>query len=163
MEKSFIRYCLILIVFFIGCKPKPESLKFTGITHTDKLGTIEGKPDTSDWRSDDIFTQRENALFNGPLTKACNPQKIRIVFYPNPCRTKSTLFAFKDSTVRLAIRLVDKDLNVIMSNDSIMKAGLELNLSSYKTDDTLRLYYKFISKDGCESNGHGDIYVNPYK
>lgn len=138
-------------------------MKFTGITQTDNFGTIQGTPDTTDWRSDDVWTSREMALFKDSIDNECQPKKFRIVFFPNPCRKKSTLFAFKDSTVRLAIRLVDKDMNIIMSKDNVSKTGLEFNLSSFKTDDTLRLYYKFIVGDSCEYKGHGDIFVNPYK
>jgi hypothetical protein len=138
-------------------------MKFTGITQTDNFGNILGNPDTTDWRTDDHWTAREMALFRDSVDNDCPSKKFRIIFFPNPCRKKSTLYAFKDSNVRLAIRLVDKDMNVIMSNDSIYKSGMEFNLSSFKTDDTIRLYYKFIVGDSCEYRGHGDIFVNPYK
>ncbi|HEY4785573.1 MAG TPA: hypothetical protein VIH57_05970 [Bacteroidales bacterium] len=163
MRSYFVFVCLIFIPIFSGCKSKPESIKFTGITQMDKFGTIEGTPDTTDWGSKDIWTAREKALFADSFSTNCKAVNFRAMFYPNPCRKKSTLYLLKDSTVRVAIRLVDKDLNVIMSNDSVYKSAMEFDLSSFKTDDTIRLYYKFITKDKCEYRGHGDISVNPYK
>lgn len=138
-------------------------MKFSGVTKTDNFGTIDGMPDTTDWRCDDVWTSRERALFKDSIDNECSPKQYRIMFYPNPCRKKSTLFAFKDPKVRLAIRLVDKDMNVIMSNDNVSQSGLGFNLSSFKTDDTIRVYYKFVLGDSCEYRGHGDIFVNPYK
>ncbi len=164
MKKDLIYVCLILFPFFIGChKSKPESLKFTGITNMDNFGTVEGTPDTTDWRCDDTWTKREKALFPDSFVENCKPVKYRAMFYPNPCRKKATLYFMKDSSVRVAIRLVDKDLNVIMHSDSIYRPVVPIDLSSFTTDDTIRLYYKFITKDKCEYQGHGDIFVHPYK
>lgn len=154
----------ILVLMVLGCAPKkPESMKFSGVTLMDKFGTFDGKPDTTDWRCDDVWTAREAALFKDSIDNECAPKHYKVLFYPNPCRQKSTLFAFKDPKVRMAIRLVDKDMNVILSNDDVNPRGLEFDLSSFKTDDTIRVYYKFFAGDSCEYRGHGDIWVHPYK
>jgi len=164
MKKKLYYVSLMLAPFFVGCHTsKPESLKFAGITQMDKFGTVEGKADTTDWQSNDTWTDREKALFSESASVSCKPALYRAMFYPNPCRKKSTLYFDKDSLVRVAFRLVDKDLNVIMSKDSVFKSALEFDLSSFKTEDTLRVYYKFITKDKCEYTGHGDILVSPYK
>jgi len=164
MKKRLFYVGLMLVPLFASCNTsKPKSEKFTGITQMDNFGTVQGIQDTTDWRCNDSFTDKENALFPESSAEPCKLVSYKTIFYPNPCRKKSTLYFVKDPSVRVAFRLVDKDFNVIMSKDSIYNSPLEFDLSSFKTDDTIRLYYKFITKDKCEYNGHGDIFVNPYK
>jgi len=163
MKKINLLISLAILLMVFSCKTKQEPILFTGITHMDKFGTMEGEADTSDWRCDDKWNTNEKALFTDSFSETCKPVQYKAMFYPNPCRSKSTLYFIKDSNVRVSIRIVDKNLNVIMHSDSIRRPIIPIDLSSITADDTIRVYYKFITKDKCEYKGHGDIFVNPYK
>lgn len=165
MKNLKFLFGLILLISAISCnnKPKPEPMVFTGFTKMDKLGTIEGTADTTDWRCDDQWTKKEKSLFTDSFAENCKAVHYKAMFYPNPCRTKSTFYVMKDSGVRVELRIVDKNMNVIMHSDSIIKPVVPIDLSSFTADDTIRIYYKFITPDKCEYKGHGDILVNPYK
>jgi hypothetical protein len=164
MKNAMIFLGIIASIGIISCKDKGPEIKFTGITGMDKFGAVVGKADTTDWRTDDQWLDKEQKLFSENFSANCaDPGKYRIMFYPNPCRSKSTLYAVKDSGVRVAIRLVDKNFNVIMSQDSVYVSSLSVDLSSFTLNDTIRLYYKFITPDNCEYWGHGDIFVQPYE
>jgi hypothetical protein len=164
MKNSIVFLGILLVIFTLSCKTQGPKIDIKGITELDKFGALIGKADSSDWRTDDKWIESEKKLFSDSFSTKCPyPQKFSIMFYPNPCKNKSTLYAIKDSSVRLAIRLVDKNYNVIMANDSVFASAMTVDMSSFKTNDTVRLYYKFITKDHCEFRGHGDILVQPYK
>ena len=154
---SVLAACLLL-----GCKPKVEvvKVKFTGITQTDKFGTIVGRADSSDWRTDDVWIKEEKALFNASYTESApQPEQLKVLFYANPCRGQSVVYVKKDSTTRMSVRLVDRDFNVLFSKDSIYENKLLLGLNTLTSNDTVRLYYKFIDINNNEFKGHGDIFL----
>ncbi|HEY3369254.1 MAG TPA: hypothetical protein VGK10_00320 [Prolixibacteraceae bacterium] len=165
---------VIFIVSLLACNKSKENLPadskiyFKGITKMDDMGYSLSSPDTTDWRFDDKWTAKEEALFttttfNTPTIK----YSTRIILYPNPFQSifRINLNNMPDSSY-LAIRLVDKDFNIILKKDSIV---LSINLcpqvisgndtmliSGY---DTLRLYYKMIDHLNYEFKGHGDILI----
>lgn len=154
---------ILLCCAAISCNPPVQPMKFTGITHTNDFGRVIGTADTTDWGCTDNWTDKEKKLFKHSFARDCKPVNYKAMFYPNPCRKKSILYLVKDKDVRVALRLVDKEMNVILSIDSVYQSTRVFNLSSIKNDDTLRLYYMFITPQKCEYRGHGDIFVNPYK
>jgi hypothetical protein len=146
----------------VGCQTKDTSpkIKFSGVTQTDKFGTVVGKADSSDWRLDDKWVDKEKALFNATYNDGGSlPENLSVVFFANPCRGQSVLYIKKDTTVRLSVRLVDKEFNVLFSKDSIYDNKLLLDLNSLAMNDTVRLYYKFIDDKNNEFKGHGDIHL----
>lgn len=168
MRKFIFLLVTVCALYLISCKNSDNNSKivFSGVTKTDNFGTVQGSRDTTDWRLDDQWQDIEAKLFKESFSTGCTDslkQRFRVMFYPNPARQKATLYVIKDSGIRFSYRLVDKDFNVIMSDDSFFGSTLSMNMSSFTSDDTIRIYYKFITSDRCEVRGHGDIFVMPYK
>jgi hypothetical protein len=159
MKKTFIYIGITAMLVIAGCnKSTGPKLIFEGVTEMDKFGAVVGKADSTDWRTDEVWTEKEKQLFKTTYNeKGTSATKLKVMFYPNPCRGKSVLFLTKDSTTKLALRIVDKDFNVVMSSDSITDKALQLDLSSLAQYDTVRMYYKLIDAQKNEFKGHGDV------
>lgn len=173
--KKGILISIIYVVVLLACKEENENasidtkIHFKGITKIDEEGYLTAPPDTTDWRFDDRWTAKEEALFpthNQPLNLDCSAQ---IILYPNPFQDLFRINLQKmPQSSRLSIRLVDKDFNVLMKKDSIVRSitlipyvivgkdTLGLATAGY---DTLRIYYKLIDALNNEFKGHGDVLI----
>jgi len=155
--------CLIA-TFAVSCKDdaakNPESIVFKGIRVTDVNGKVY-ENDLTDWQLAETWNDTENSLFAEKRTNVCDTANIgyKVVSYPNPCNGIFNLYISKPIESRLAFRIVDRNYNVLLSQDSVYSNGIAINVQSFNIkNDTVRLYYKFLGTD-CELKGHGDIKI----
>lgn len=140
---------------------KPEIIVFKGITLTDNQGWVI-ENDLSDWQLAESWNETENSLFAEKKTNFCDTANIgfKVVSYPNPCNDIFWLYISKPVETRFAFRLVDRNYNLLLSQDSVYSNGIAINVQRFNIkNDTVRLYYKFLGLD-CELKGHGDIKID---
>lgn len=159
---------LSVIVSFvlIGCKKnepeipvkEPEKITFKGIVNRDAKG-IPYSEDADDWNFKDKWVEQELSLFGKSLNTSCQlPESYGIIAYPNPCIDKIAIHVNKPDSVRLAVRIVDKNFNTLLSKDSLYAKINVIDLATLSIKDTVRIYYKFMDKS-CEFRGHGDVVI----
>jgi hypothetical protein len=139
---------------------KMDTITFNGITKTTINGELISQ-DASDWKLQESWTDKETSLFIEKKDNSCIPENnnYSIISYPNPCDGIFNLHISKPDGCRLAFRIVDKNFNVLLSQDSVFSTSLGINLNdSGISNDTVRIYYKFFGSD-CELKGHGDIKI----
>lgn len=162
----YIAFGVIICNFIISCEgddatdTKPNTIVFNGITMTDNNGWVI-KNDPNDWKLAETWTEKENSLFVEKMTNTCNAENTdyKVVSYPNPCYSKFNLYISKPTDSRYAFRIVDRNYNVLLSQDSVFSSGLSINVQGFGiTNDTVRIYYKILGPD-CELKGHGDIKI----
>lgn len=155
----------VLLFMIISCqkeknKDTTDEIVFEGITMTDECGNFMSQ-DTTDWKFTDNWTDKENALFIEKRDNICNINdfKYSIIAYPNPYDGIFSMEILKPENSRLAIRMVDQDFNVLISNDSITSHVIALTFRDLNlSNEIVRIYYKILSED-CELRGHGDIQI----
>ncbi len=163
--RNSIVIIFVFVFSFFSCEKDKEqknsdsTIYFTGISKKDFEGNSLSEPDETDWRFDDEWTTKEEDLFTE--TYSCSNQECltNIVVYPNPFQNRFILnLSDLPNSSRLAIRLVNKNFDVLFEHDSIegIVSIMPPNISGY---DTLRLYYKLIDSENYEFKGHGDILV----
>jgi len=173
MNRFLILISLLLSLFYFSCEndkvdPKDETdlneetdtIIFYEITKTTETGAIISD-DTTDWKFDDEWSETENSLFPTNIKNNCNSDNYNysIIAYPNPCEDLFRLDISKPNEDRFSFRIVDRDYNILMSNDSIYSSSILIKTTDLEiSDDTVRMYYKLIAQD-CESKGHGDIKI----
>ena len=173
LTKSVVFLCTIFMVIISGmitsCEEDKdvantinETIVFEGITVTDNNGwVIENDPD--DWTLAENWSDKENSLFVGKNVSACDNANSEYLIHPaflNPCINQFNLGFTKPANSRFAFRIVDRNYNVLLSQDSVFSNGIAINVQDFNiTNDTVRLYYKFFGLD-CELKGHGDIKIN---
>lgn len=144
-------------------EPEPEIIYFTGVSLTDENGQAMSSPDTTDWRLDDEWTAAEKALFPAAPENTCAAADSMSLWpaYPNPAGNVLGLSLNSQAGKQWDFRLVDQDLNPVLSLDGYTATGgsnsFHLNLSSVTVKDTLRLYYQVQLNNGCTLRGHGDL------
>lgn len=160
----FLSAVCILTVFAVSCKDdvtkNPESIVFKGIRVTDVNGKVY-ENDPTDWLLAENWNETENSLFAEKRTNLCDTASIgyKVVSYPNPCNGIFNLYISKPIDSRFAFRIVDRNYNLLLSQDSVYSNGIAINVTKFNiTNDTLRLYYKLFGLD-CELKGHGDIKI----
>ena len=139
---------------------KTDTILFNGITMTTVNGELISQ-DMSDWNIQESWTDKESSLFDEKKDNSCilENNNYSIISYPNPCEGIFYLHIAKPDESRLAFRIVDRNFNVLLSNDSIFSTSLAISLNdSGISNDTVRIYYKFLGSD-CELKGHGDIKI----
>jgi len=155
--------CVLVLLLLIGigtsCDKGPDPngpIVFEGLTLIDENGLVLGF-DSDDWRLDDEWRDDEAALFMENKSTDCNDAAgWDIIGYPNPSDGQFFIQMAKPESVRLAYRLVDEDLNVLISRDSIFNDVIIVNARNFLIQDTVRMYYKLIDGE-CEYRGHGDL------
>lgn len=143
-------------------KEKEESntneIIFEGISITDVYGGLSSQ-DTTDWNLNDIWMDKENSLFTEKKDNKCSSDEYSIISYPNPCDGIFLLRLTKPDDSRFAFRVVDKDFNVLVTQDSIMSNSIAISLEGFNvSNEIVRIYYKYFGMD-CELKGHGDIKI----
>jgi hypothetical protein len=163
---------LILIIslvclYLISCKKDNDSKhEFAGITMTDEAGSSIGFTDTTDWRTDDVFTAEEKELFDtinfqgsGDLkntAKSVINLPTIIHFYPNPTATIGTFYFGADNYI-INIVIVDNEFNIKISHRLIDYTFVtftfeEFNSSIYRAYYVIQdMHFKIVGM------GHGDI------
>lgn len=162
MNKPF--FILIITVLISNCKQENVSpqiekkIYFTGLTKTDIAGDIITN-DATDWKANDTWVKQESDLFTSSYQTTCNPShNYKIIAFPNPGNGIFFLFIDKTPSTRVALRLVDENFKVLISNDSITQTNIAFDAQRFGIKDTVRLYYMFI-ENNCEFKGHGDILI----
>jgi hypothetical protein len=174
--KRFLSYMLIILLFS-SCKKESEYL-FTGITERDTDGLIAGNIDKSDWKMDDIWTEREEHLFdtitikyadNEAVGENLNRSKMNLIEkssclgYPNPVYS---ILILRIQSVGITFRfvIVNSNYNIIDSGNQKVSTPLSISLSvsdrkNYKLNDIYRVYYRIEHVNGNVEKGHGDFKI----
>lgn len=161
MNKAFLTFIAVIVLF--GCHdegPAPAETKiyFTGITRTDITAYVITN-DTTDWTTNDIWSEKESDLFSTTHLTTCNiPYPYHIIAYPNPGNGIFSLHIDKNLAAHLDVVLVDENFNKLITTDSIIHNSIAFDAGTFGIHDTVRLYYKFVNNN-CEFRGHGDIVI----
>ena len=159
--------CIILSFLFLTCSKEEsgvnsiveDKITFNGISERDPTGVPVREADPDDWNFKDTWAAQELALFGKGYGSDCMlPEAYNIMAYPNPIIDKVVIDAGKPESVRLAIRVVDRNFKVLLALDSIYSKSTMLDFSKFGIQDTVRVYYKYID-NSCEYRGHGDILI----
>jgi len=139
----------------------PKTIVFNGITITDNNGwVIQNDPD--DWKLTESWTEKENSLFVEKNVNLCDNGNPDYAIHPSHLNSSSSQFNLnftKPAGSRFAFRIVDRNYNVLLSNDSIFTNAIVFDVQSFNIkNDTVRMYYKYLGPD-CELKGHGDIKI----
>jgi hypothetical protein len=153
---------LLFLLTAVGCNKEKTPVKkryyFTRITPTDPNRNLMGAPDTTDWKTGDVWNEAEEKLFADSYATNCTPpHPYTITVSPNQCVNSFMAWFNKDSSTQVNMRLVDENLNVLLSVDSVTARAVAIDVSSF-VKNTVRLYYKFIANN-CEFKGYGDILI----
>jgi hypothetical protein len=158
--KKIIIIGLIMSVFTSSCEKDTEENLFTGITESNEFGeTIS--VDETDWNLTENWNETENSLFSESFDNLCSTDSEYYLLsaYPNPCDDIAMLKFIVPDDKRVAFRIVDKDYNILVSQDNA-SSDIAINFEYLKVqNDIVRVYYKIFG-ESCELNGHGDIKVN---
>ncbi|GLU56568.1 hypothetical protein [Dyadobacter frigoris] len=136
----------------------PEKITFSGILLRDERGLPLSEVDPDDWNIKDTWVEQEISLFGSNLKTNCPATDYEIIAYPNPVKDKAAIHVYKPDSVRLAIRIVDKNFKTLFAKDSLYTKINMIDFSAFGITDTVRVYYKFIN-GGCEFRGHGDVVI----
>lgn len=137
---------------------EPEKIKFSGILVRDAKGLPLSPVDPDDWNIKDTWVEQEISLFGSNFRTDCPATDYEIIAYPNPAIDKASIHVYKPDSVRLAIRIVDKNFKTLFAKDSLYSKINMVDFSAFGITDTVRVYYKFIN-GGCEFRGHGDVVI----
>jgi hypothetical protein len=153
-------------------KDKIYKVDASKITSTDENGDLTGEVDSSDWRFDDTWNEKEFALFNfGDTVSKWGMGKataLSAIAAPNPA-SSVIMFTFRaDQPTLLKIAVTDEYLNVIYTKavrlekysnvDPNIGLGIDVRNSKFTHPGFYRIYYAFYSQDGIlYKKGHGDF------
>lgn len=156
--KFRILFSLLIFSGFLSSCIKLGST-FSGISETSITGELISG-DSDDWNFDDVWTRQESSLFDIKRDETCDQNfRLQACAYPNPCTDVFYIYFPASDSVRIDVRIVNNDYDVLYSADSVGRQ-LYLQTDSLGVDkEIIRVYYKVISGD-CEFRGHGDILIN---
>lgn len=170
---------LISAVLLTDCKKDEGKVVVSGITEVDATGNSLGTVDPNDWNIGDLWTAKEEALFQSleltsaqaylksvaPVDTSSTTNTIKVnPAYPNPFKT---IIAFtvsnKIGSGTFEYVFVNTDLAVLKSG---MTNSFEVGTTSWAFDlsdnatfapnNLYRMYYKFVVGN-VVFRGHGDI------
>jgi hypothetical protein len=165
----------ILFSLFVSCE-KDQDGAFSGITKTDEQGSAVGSVDRTDWRFDDVWNRKEEALFNpnnfSSVKNSFHTQdstigvgfitESRATAYPNPAK-EVLIFTIKSDADTIMFVMVDGGYNMILAKKHIGGNGSwsvdVSNRQIFKTNRLYRIYYKLEYADHNAERGHGDFKV----
>jgi hypothetical protein len=157
--------------------PTPSSPTYpvvSGYTLTDLTGNLIGPSDTTDWRTDEVWSQSVQNLFGGvAYDPSCNFEDsiTSMNGFPNPTTNFFTIAVspiefstgvYFDSLTKVDLILVNQRHEIIVPKLQITNT-IDFSLQSadsIATDTIFRVYYKFTDKNNCVRCGHGDILRN---
>lgn len=152
--------------------PEIGPIVFGGITATDNNGALIYDNDSTDWKVNENWNIKEEALFNIKRDNYCFSEEVIIIppftsslrvisVYPNPNTGRFIIETFDSTNYSLLVRIVDRDYNVLESFDTTASytQGTFFDLRDLNIiNDTIRVYYKIIEED-CELKGHGNLLI----
>jgi hypothetical protein len=171
MKKITLTFGVFLIVL---CCHKDSDFEFSGISEWDETGVLIGNYDKTDWRFDDIWNAREDALFRNVNFKSTESEKIqenytsdyvtasKSMAFPNPAKFMLLLMIESNAdTIKYVI--VNNNYNIIFANKSSGKCTRwSIDVSDrkkYRANSIYRIYYKLEYINGDTEKGHGDIKI----
>ena len=155
---------IFLFAIIVSCKK--DKINARSITSTDALGNVTGSVDASDWRFDDSWNSKEQALFNFAdtvnTTGLLQADNNFAIAYPNPATTLISFhFATNKSTLAKWV-ITDEELHVLMKGYFIFNSNydftIDLTNAGFSTGNYYRIYYGLYSQGGVlYRRGHGDF------
>jgi len=163
--------CLLILTCWLSqnaCKPeaapKEAPIYFSGLTTVDENGSTLGETDTTDWRFDDVWSDKEKSLFPVNTLLSCLLKEDSldgVYLFPNPCKEVFTAGFKTPFGTSWHFRWVDEDFKVLKEFD-LVNPPPGFNYFQIQTEsfpqDTIRLYYEVLL-GVCIKRGHGDILV----
>lgn len=160
---------LLLVVLMLGsftsCKDDDgdtddPKIAIKGITVRDDEGNIAGSIDPADWNLNSEYNDLENKLFpstNLPICADHADSSYTVSVYPNP---NDGVFVFGSIVPHdhISVRIVDENLKILYSNDSITGTALTITEDKDGGKRAVRLYYR-IFNENCIYQGYGDISI----
>ncbi|MBS2097910.1 hypothetical protein [Carboxylicivirga linearis] len=150
---------ILLLVLIWSCEKEEVNPEFGGITETDDTGIVL-KSDDNDWTFYESWSNQIEDLFSGGYESDCSLDSYlyQVSAYPNPCVDNCFLKISMPMGHTFHYRIVDEDLNVLLSGET-SNTSLKINVSEIgKTNEVVRMYYKILNHS-CELRGHGDIMI----
>lgn len=176
MKKLISCIVLALSILVVGCKKEDTNNTttgntsqfpvFSGYTATDMNAVPMGSADTTDWTHDNSWLTSEKNLFPQLQNMTSNFEPYASIYmfpaFPNPISATTNFLLSKESDVRFSFRVVNKNFNVLLSQDSMYSSTFALNTAGLtsSTDTMVRIYYLFERNDSCLFKGHGDLKIN---
>jgi hypothetical protein len=168
MEKIIFTILTIFLVF--SCE-KENDFFFSGITERNNNG-IPGSVDETDWRFDDVWSEKEEKLFDPNNFEDTyyitgwpdiNVPSSNCEFFPNPVE-KYFHIRFLSSADTLEYVIVNNDYDIILSYKEVgIFTGVRIidtsDRDKFKANTIYRIYYKLKYLDGKVERGHGDILI----
>jgi hypothetical protein len=171
MKKNALIIWTLLLV--LSCEKDSGSV-FSGITELDEEGVLIGNIDLTDWRFDDVWNEREEALFSNANFKSAKNITVQkdIISdsqagsisraFPNPA--KSVLnFKIESSADSIEFVILGNNYNVIYSGKVVGGNLLwSLNVADrnkFSANTIYRIYYKLDHLNDNDEKGHGDIKI----
>jgi hypothetical protein len=161
LYKISLVFCLLLTN---SCKK--ELINAHGITETDSIGNNIGAVDASDWRFDDSWNSKEQALFNFAdtvnTTGFLQADNNFGIAFPNPA---SNVINFHFSSNKLTLVkwvITDENLHPLQKNYFTVSGGynfaVDLSTGGYTPGNYYRIYYALYAQGGIAyRRGHGDF------
>jgi hypothetical protein len=162
-----ILFTFSLVLFVLSCKK--EVINAHGITYTDAIGNNIGAVDASDWRFDDSWNSKEQALFNFADTVNTNgllqSDNNFAIAYPNPATTVINFHFSSNRSTLVKWVITDEKLNPLLKNYFIISSNYgfaaDLTTGGFSSGEFYRIYYAFYSQGGVlYRRGHGDFKKN---
>jgi len=178
-----LKASLIVVVLIINACDKDAAVSNTpvqttypvvsGYTATDLTGNLLGLVDSTDWRTDDVWSSSVQDLFGGSTNFNCifEDTLMNVSAFPNPTDNYFTVAigpidfltgAYVDTSTTFEFMMVNQRHEVVLSKREVTNQQMiSLSLSdSLSTDTIFRIYYKFTDKNNCVRCGHGDVLRN---
>lgn len=155
---------LLFLIFIMSCKDEPEEeepkIAISGITERDGNGELTGNNDPADWNLNTTFNSMENKLFRSDDLAICADAEdsiYNVQVYPNP---NDGVFNFETiiPNESISVRIVDDQLDVLFSKDSITGGTLTISENGDGGTRKVRLYYR-VYNGACKYQGYGDIFI----
>ena len=165
--KKLLIIPVLLCLCLLACKKENDSkFTFEGITLIDDNGNSVGYTDTTDWRTDDVFTMQEQQLFDTLDFSRTHAVKSvssiiadpfgKVVFYPNPAADMGNLMFYGSHKIFNMV-IVDNTFSKVFTYRAANENDLRLNVSEFDRG-IYRAYYVYQdSASFIIGMGHGDI------
>jgi len=164
----------IWVFLFLLCCDKDSDSEFSGISEWDNTGVLIGNFDKTDWRFDDIWNSREEALFKNVNFKSTESVNIKENYtsdyvtssksmaFPNPVKYFLCLM-IESSADTVKYVIVNNNFSILFSYKGIGKIKQwNIDVSDrkkYRANSIYRIYYKLEYINGDTEKGHGDIKI----
>jgi hypothetical protein len=163
--RTFFLFGILASSIFSNCNDDDVTkgvIDISGITELDSQASNIGKTDKTDWNFTDTWSMSEENLFrkNESSIKGTEINRpnssVVVTGYPNPAKDFITFVFQLEPTMYYDLKIVDENLNVKLSLDSVTLTRIFIKDSTYLNNQLYRMYYKIYS-DNKVFRGHGDF------